>query len=78
MVPVEENALFQLLEAHIIVDRELVNKGGLIIIDDVLSPQVAEAGEEHKYGRSKYCIPYLEENGYEIVFSEYQVILKRL
>jgi len=77
LVPVEENALNQLLEAHLIVDRKLINKNGLVIIDDILSPQVAEE-DDHTYGKSKYTVPYLLENGFEIIYSEYQIILKKI
>ena len=69
--------LNQLLEAHLIVDRKLINKNGLVIIDDILSPQVAEE-DDHTYGKSKYTVPYLLENGFEIIYSEYQIILKKI
>jgi hypothetical protein len=32
----------------------------------------------NKLGKSKYGLPYLLENGYEIIEDEYQVILKKI
>ena len=77
MTPVEDNALLQLIEANVIVERELLNKNGLIIIDDVRNPTPKAVGETNNFGKSKYSIPYLLENDFEIVMDEYQVILKR-
>jgi len=77
MTPVEDTALLQLTEAYQIVERELLNENGLIIIDDVRNPTPKNAGEQSNYGKAKYSIPYLLEQGFEIVVDEYQVILKR-
>ena len=77
MTPVENNALLQLIEANIIVERKLLNKNGLIIIDDVRNPLPKKSGELNELGKSKYSIPYLLENNFEILIDEYQVILKK-
>jgi len=77
MTPVEDVALLQLLEAHIIVDRDLLNPNGLLIIDDVYNPAPKQNGEESDYGKAKYSIPYLLENDFEVLVNEYQVILKK-
>jgi hypothetical protein len=77
MTPVEDTALLQLIEANIIVERNLLNKNGLLIIDDVRNPTPKLAGESNNLGKAKYSIPYLLEHGFEIVIDEYQVILKK-
>ena len=38
MTPVEDTALLQLIESNVIVERNLLNKNGLLIIDDVRNP----------------------------------------
>lgn len=77
MTPVEDTALLQLIEANIIVERNLLNKNGILIIDDVRNPTPKLAGESNNLGKAKYSIPYLLEHGFEIVMDEYQVILKK-
>lgn len=76
MTPVEEVALLQLLEVQLIVNNNLLSKNGLIIIDDVYNPVPKNEGEESKYGKSKYSIPFLISKGFKIEIDEYQVILK--
>ena len=77
MTPVEDTALLQLIEANVIVERELLNKNGLLIIDDVRNPTPKLAGESNNLGKAKYSIPYLLENDFDIIMDEYQVILKK-
>ena len=77
MTPVEDTAMLQLLEANIIVERNLLNSNGLLIIDDVRNPTPKIAGEHNNLGKAKYSIPYLLEHDFEIVMDEYQVILKK-
>ena len=76
--PVEDMAIAQLLEVHLIESYELLNKNGIIIFNDVRNPLPMRDGEENHYGRSKYSIPFLLENNYELLFDEYQVILKKI
>ena len=65
MTPVEDTALLQLIEANQIVERDLLNKNGLLIIDDVRNPTPKLAGETNNFGKAKYSIPYLLENDFE-------------
>lgn len=78
MTPVEDTSLLQLIEANQIVERNLLNIYGLLIIDDVRNPTPKIAGETNNLGKAKYSIPYLLEHNFEIIMDEYQVILKKL
>lgn len=76
--PVEPTAQLHLREAQIIVERDLLKDGGLILIDDVRNlASKMDAKEESNLGKAKYSIPYFLDNGYEIVMDEYQVILRK-
>ena len=75
MNPIEHTARLQLREAKIIVERDLLTDNGLLLIDDVRNQNVI--GDASGLGKSKYAIPYLLENGFEIVADEYQVILRK-
>jgi hypothetical protein len=77
MTPIEDTAMLQLVEAHIIVERDLLNKGGLLLIDDVRNPTPKIAGETNNLGKSKYSVQYLMKHGFKLVMGEYQVILKK-
>lgn len=78
MTPVEDVALLQLMEVQIIVNNNLLSENGIIVIDDVYNPVPKLNGEESKYGKSKYSIPFLLSKDYDIIYDEYQVILKRI
>jgi hypothetical protein len=65
----EDGALLHLEEAKIIINMNLLNDGGLILIDDVNLPDTDES-------KGKYSIPYLLDNNYDIVMNGYQTILK--
>ena len=74
----EQTARLQFQEAQIIVERGLLADNGLILIDDVKNPAPRELyGDTSGLGKSKYALPYLLNNGFEIVADEYQVILKK-
>lgn len=76
MTPIEPTAELHLRESQIIVERNLITDNGIILIDDVMSPvSKITSNEESNYGKAKYSIPYLESNGFEIVMSEYQVVM---
>lgn len=76
--PIEPTALLHLCEAKIIIERNLLKKGGLILIDDVKNLATKkDANEKSDFGKAKYSIPFFLENGYEMVVDEYQVILKK-
>ena len=77
MTPIEDTAQLHLREAKIIVEKDILNKDGLILIDDVKSVIPKKYGESSDLGKAKYSIPYFLENGYEIIMSEYQCILKK-
>lgn len=77
MWPIEPTAELQLEEARIIVERNILTDEGIILIDDVKNQTPKQFGESSDLGKSKYAIPYLLANGFEIVADEYQVILKK-
>lgn len=79
MHPIEPTCELQLEEARMIVERNLLNPDGLILIDDVLNGTPREQGNtENKLGKSELSIPYFIENGYKVIFEGYQYILKKL
>ncbi len=75
MNPIEPTAQLQLREAQIVVERNLMSPNGLILIDDVRNQNVEN--DNSGLGKSRYAIPYLLENGFEIIEDEYQVILRK-
>lgn len=77
MTPIEPTALLQLEEVQIIVERNLLSKDGIILVDDVRNQTPKKFGEKSDLGKSKYALPYLLGHGFEIVIDEYQVILKK-
>lgn len=58
-------------------DSFVLSDGGLILIDDVRNATPRRFGEGSTLGKAKYSIPYLLENGFEIVFDGYQVAMAR-
>jgi len=78
MTPIEDTAQLHLREAKIIVEKDILSKDGIILIDDVKSVIPKKYGESSNLGKAKYSIPYFLENGYEIIMSEYQYILKKI
>lgn len=78
MTPIEPTALLQYREAKIVVERNLIAKGGLILIDDVRNQTPKKFGESSDLGKSKYSLPFLLKNGFEIVVNGYQVLLKKI
>ena len=77
MTPIEPTAELQLSEAKVIVERDLIAKGGYILIDDVRNQTPKKFGDTSGLGKSKYALPYLLENGFELVMDEYQVLLRK-
>lgn len=79
MTPIEDTAQLHLREAKIIIEKDILAKNGIILIDDVKSvvPKKID-GETSDLGKAKYSIPYFLENGYESVFNEYQTVLKKI
>lgn len=77
MTPIEPTAQLQLEEARIIVERDLIAQNGIVLIDDVRNQTPKQFGESSDLGKSKYALPYLLQNGFEIVENEYQVIVRK-
>jgi len=77
MTPIEETAQLHLREAKIIVERDLISPNGLILIDDVRNQTPKKFGETSDYGKAKYSLPYLLNNGFEIIEDGYQVLLRK-
>lgn len=78
MTPIEFTAQLHLREAKIIVERNLMAPGSIIVIDDVRHPAAKAQGENSDYGKAKYSIPYLLAHGFEICEDEFQIILRKL
>ena len=77
MTPIESTATIQLLEAKILVERNLLIQNGILLIDDVLNKTPRQMGDNSGLGKSKYSIPFLLSNGFSVVFKGYQYILKK-
>jgi hypothetical protein len=77
MTPIEPTAQLQLREAKIIVSRNLIADGGYILIDDVQNQTPKQFGETSNLGKSKYSLPFLLANGFELIMDEYQVLLQK-
>ena len=78
MWPITPTCELQLAEAKAIVQNDILAPGGLLLIDDVLNGTPREQGDTtNTLGKSELAIPYLLENGFEIIFKGYQYILKK-
>lgn len=78
MWPIEPTAQLQLEEAKLICSRDLVQSGGLLLIDDVKNKTPYEYGDvDNKLGKSKYSMDYFINHGFNLVFEGYQYILQR-
>ena len=78
MWPIESTCNLQLREAEIIVSRDLLKEGGILLIDDVLNGTPRDMGDlSNKLGKSEKSIPYLESKGFKKMFEGYQYILNR-
>jgi len=76
VTPIEPTAKLHLRESEILVENDLISNNGLILIDDVRNIQ-SKSQDPSDYGKAKYSIPYLQENGFEVIMDEYQVLLQR-
>lgn len=76
--PIEPGALHHLKEAKILVRKKIIKKGGLVLIDDVRHPSPVNNGELSYLGKGKYSIPFLLNNGFEILHDGFQCLLKRV
>ena len=77
ITPLEPTAELQLAEARLLVERELVPRGGVILIDDVQNQTPRAFGEQSDLGKAKYSLPFLLAHGFRIEMSEYQCLLVR-
>jgi hypothetical protein len=77
MTPILPTAQLHLREAQIIVERDLVNENGIILIDDIRSAVPYEHGENIDLGKGFLSIPYFLENGFELIMDEYQTVLRK-
>lgn len=66
----EESALQHLEDIKIIINKDLMSENAIILIDDV--------GNDNTYGKGKYSIPFLLNNGYKILIHEYQVLMVKI
>jgi hypothetical protein len=76
MWPIEPTARHQLAEVQVICEERLLSSGGLVLIDDVGNPTPRRFGDDSPYGKAKYSLPYLLEQGFEVAFEGYQVALR--
>lgn len=78
MHPIDPTCKLQLAEAEVIVQRNLLNKNGLLLIDDVLNGTPREMGSaSNKYGKSELSLPFLLKNNFKLLFEGYQYILEK-
>lgn len=76
--PIEPSIELQLQEVKIIIERDLLTTNGLILIDDVKNKTPRELGiENNTLGKSEKSIPFLLENGFEVIFDGYQYIMRK-
>jgi hypothetical protein len=77
MTPIEPTAELQLAEARIVVERQLVPRGGIVLIDDVRNQTPRKFGEQSDLGKAKYSLPFLLEHGFQLDTAGYQYLLVR-
>jgi hypothetical protein len=77
ITPIEPTAELQLAEARLLVDRELLPLGGIVLIDDVRNQTPRAFGEQSDLGKAKYSLPFLLAHGFRIDMGEYQYLLVR-
>jgi hypothetical protein len=66
----EEACLQHLIDAKLVIEKDLINKNGIILIDDV-DKNLHET-------KGKYSIPYLLNNGFELILHNYQALLRKI
>jgi hypothetical protein len=65
----EEAAIQHLNDIKLIFERNLMSENGIILVDDV--------GQSIIDGKGKYSIPFLQNNNYNIVIHDYQVLMEK-
>jgi len=66
----EEACIQHYQDSKFIIENSLMSDNGIILIDDV--------GDNISNTKGKYSIPYLLNNGYRQILSEYQVLLQKI
>ena len=77
MTPIEPTAELHLREAKLVVERDLIREGGVVLIDDIQNQTPKKFGETSALGKGKYSIPYFLENGFELLEPGYQYLLRK-
>lgn len=78
MWPIKPTEQLQLEEVKIIIRNNLLNKGGLLLIDDVLNGTPREQGDTTNIlGKSSLAIPYLSKMEFKIKYEGYQYIFSK-
>jgi len=78
MWPIQPTCELQLKEVQKITERGLLKDGGLLLIDDVLNGTPRELGDSiNKFGKSEKSIPYLMNNGFDLMFEGYQYVFRK-
>jgi hypothetical protein len=77
ITPIEPTAQLQLEEARLVVERDLVPPGGVVLIDDVQNQTPRAHGERSTLGKAKYSLPFLLAHGFTADMREYQYLLVR-
>lgn len=77
ITPIDPTAELQLAEARILVERELVPPGGVLLIDDVQHPAPRACGDLSGLGKAKHSLPFLLAHGFRVDMREFQYLLVR-
>lgn len=78
MWPIGPTCELQLSEAAAIIENNVLSPGGILLIDDVLNGTPREQGDIlNQYGKSELSLPYLQDQGFKIIFEGYQYILQK-
>lgn len=64
----EETCQLHLEDSKIIVERNLISSGGIILIDDVQYP-------DFLVSKGRLSLPYLLDNEFSLIIGDYQVLL---
>jgi predicted O-linked N-acetylglucosamine transferase (SPINDLY family) len=66
----EQADKLHLKEAQIALSRKLFSENAIILIDDVNNPGI-------NLSKGRYSIPFLYQNGFQLKFFDYQILLQR-
>ena len=77
ITPIDPTAELQLAEARILVERELVPIGGVLLIDDVQHPTPRACGDLSGLGKANTSLAFLLAHGFRLDMREFQYVLVR-